>query len=55
MACDTKSVYESLEQCPGQRNLPGIRRRIYYIDKMDIDKEIEKAVETAKETEKENV
>ena len=36
MACDTKSVYESLEQCPGQRNLPGIRRRIYYIDKMDI-------------------
>ena len=36
MSCNTQSVYESLEQCPGQRNLPGIRRRLYYINKIDI-------------------
>lgn len=36
MACDSQSVYESLEQCPGQRNTPGIRRRLFYINKIDI-------------------
>ncbi len=36
MACESESIYESIEQCPGRRNMPGIRRRIYYIDKMDI-------------------
>ena len=34
--CNTKSVYASVEACPGQRNLAGIRRRIYYIDKNEI-------------------
>lgn len=36
MECDSKSVYESLEMCPGQVNLAGIRRRLYYINKIDI-------------------
>lgn len=36
MECNTKSVYDSLEMCPGQRAMPGIRRRVYYIHKMDI-------------------
>lgn len=36
MTCETQSVYESLEQCPGQRVMPGIRRRLYYINKIDI-------------------
>lgn len=34
--CNTKSVYESVEACPGQRVQPGIRRRIYYIEKTKI-------------------
>lgn len=34
--CSTKSIYESVEACPGQRNLPGVRRRLYYIPKADI-------------------
>ena len=34
--CNTKSVYESVEACPGQRIQPGIRRRIYYIEKTKI-------------------
>lgn len=34
--CNTKSVYESVEACPGQRIQPGIRRRIYYIEKAKI-------------------
>lgn len=36
MPCTTKSVYESVEACPGQRILPGVRRRLYYINKSDI-------------------
>lgn len=34
--CSTKSIYESVEACPGQRNLPGVRRRLYYIPKAEI-------------------
>ena len=34
--CNTASVYDSIESCPGQRSLPGIRRRLYYINKADI-------------------
>lgn len=34
--CDIKSVYESVEACPGQRIQPGIRRRLYYIPKVKI-------------------
>ena len=34
--CNTKSVYASVEACPGQRNLAGIRRRIYFVNKKDI-------------------
>lgn len=34
--CNTKSVYESVEACPGQRIMPGIRRRLYYIEKAKI-------------------
>ncbi len=36
MTCTTKSVYASVEACPGQRSLPGVRRRVYYINKNDI-------------------
>lgn len=31
--CTTKSLYDSIQSCPGQKNLPGIRRRLYYIPK----------------------
>ena len=34
--CDVKSVYESIEACPGKPKLPGIRRRIYYSPKSKI-------------------
>ena len=34
--CDTTSVYESVEACPGQRIMSGVRRRIYYIEKTKI-------------------
>ena len=34
--CNTKSVYESVEACPGQRIMSGVRRRIYYIEKSKI-------------------
>lgn len=34
--CNTQSVYGSIEACPGQRILPGIRRRLFYIPKADI-------------------
>ena len=30
MSCTTKSMYRSVESCPGKKNLPGIRRRMYY-------------------------
>ena len=36
MACTTKSLYQSIEACPGKKVLPGIRRRLYYIDKRNI-------------------
>lgn len=31
--CTSKSLYDSIEACPGQKVLPGIRRRLYYIPK----------------------
>ena len=34
--CTTKSVYESIEACPGKKTLAGIRRRIFYIEKSSI-------------------
>ena len=29
--CTSKSLYDSIEACPGQKTLPGIRRRLFYI------------------------
>lgn len=34
--CTTKNIYESIDACPGKKNMPGIRRRLYYIPKTDI-------------------
>ena len=34
--CTTKNLYASIEACPGQKTIPGIRRRLYYIDKKSI-------------------
>ena len=34
--CTTTALYESMEACPGQKSLPGIRRRLYYVPKADI-------------------
>lgn len=34
--CTTKNLYASIEACPGQKTLAGIRRRLYYIDKKSI-------------------
>ena len=34
--CDVKTVFESIEACPGKPKLPGIRRRIYYTPKFNI-------------------
>lgn len=36
MSCNTKSIYASVEACPGKKSLPGIRRRLYFINKADI-------------------
>jgi hypothetical protein len=36
MNCTTKSLYKSIEACPGKKNLPGIRRRLYYKNKAAI-------------------
>ena len=36
MNCSTKSLYKSIEACPGKKNLPGIRRRLYYTHKVGI-------------------
>ena len=36
MNCSTKSLYKSVEACPGKKNLPGIRRRLYYKNKAAI-------------------
>lgn len=36
MNCSTKSLYKSVEACPGKKNLPGIRRRLYYVHKVGI-------------------
>ena len=30
MSCTTKSLYKSIEACPGKKLMPGIRRRLYY-------------------------
>ena len=34
--CANKTVYDSLQHCPGKKALAGIRRRIYYVPKSDI-------------------
>ena len=31
--CTTKGIYDSLNWCPGQQVLPGIRRRVFFIPK----------------------
>lgn len=36
MSCDTKSLYKSIQACPGKKSLPGIRRRLYYVHKAGI-------------------
>lgn len=36
MTCTTKSIYNSFEACPGVKNLPGVRRRLYFIPKRSI-------------------
>ena len=36
MSCTTRSLYKSIEACPGKKNLPGIRRRLYYKNKAAI-------------------
>ncbi len=36
MTCTTKSVYSSIESCPGDRHYPGLRRRIFFIEKSKI-------------------
>jgi hypothetical protein len=36
MSCEAKTVFESIEACPGKTILPGIRRRIYFIPKAHI-------------------
>ena len=36
MSCTTSTLYKSIESCPGKKNLAGIRRRLYYIDKTSI-------------------
>ncbi len=30
MTCTSKSLYKSIEACPGKKLMPGIRRRLYY-------------------------
>lgn len=34
--CTSKTIYDSIAACPGSKNLPGIRRRMYYIPKSDV-------------------
>lgn len=36
--CSTKTLYKSIEACPGKKSLPGIRRRLYYVEKAKIAK-----------------
>lgn len=38
MNCNTKKLYKSIEACPGKKILPGIRRRLYYVEKSGIAK-----------------
>lgn len=38
MECDVKTVFDSIEVCPGQTFMPGIRRRMYFVPKADIVK-----------------
>lgn len=38
MTCTTKSLYKSIEACPGKKNMPGIRRRLYYKERRAIAK-----------------
>lgn len=34
--CTSQALYDSLNYCPGQATLPGIRRRVYFINVADI-------------------
>ena len=36
MSCTTKSLYKSIEACPGKKLKPGIRRRLYYKNRQSI-------------------
>ena len=36
MTCTSKSLYQSIEACPGKKNLPGIRRRMFFKEKSKI-------------------
>ena len=36
MSCNISKVYKSVEACPGKKTLPGIRRRLYFIEKSAI-------------------
>lgn len=36
MSCTTKTLYKSIETCPGKKILPGIRRRLYFVNKTGI-------------------
>lgn len=36
MSCTTSTLYKSIEACPGKKNLPGIRRRLFFINKAAI-------------------
>ncbi len=38
MSCTTKSLYKSIEACPGKKVLPGIRRRLFFKNKSAIAK-----------------
>lgn len=34
--CNSRSIFGSIEACPGKKNLPGLRRRLYYVPKADV-------------------
>ena len=36
--CTSKTLYQSIEACPGKKIMPGIRRRLYFTDKASIVK-----------------
>lgn len=36
MSCNTSTLYKSIQSCPGKKHMPGIRRRLYYVEKAAI-------------------